>query len=342
MLDVAGLTLSANEKQQLANPLVGGLILFSRNFDSIEQLSTLIKQIRTAASHSLIIAVDHEGGRVQRFINGFSHLPAMGKILPYCKGDLTLAKRHCLDLGWLMASELLALDIDISFAPVLDLDICSTVIGDRAFSDDPVIVSALGGAFISGMGEAGMACTGKHFPGHGSVAADSHIDIPIDHREANAIASIDQWVFDSLIGQDKIEALMPAHVIYPAFCDKPAGFSRFWLQTVLREKLGYDGVLFSDDLGMEGASVAGDFPQRTLAALSAGCDMVLVCNNQSGAQQVLDYLQRDYLNIMSEEQITKSTQRLETMLAKAQPPKNLRASSRWIAANALAQAISAT
>lgn len=316
MLDIQGLSLSKKEREQLSNPMVGGLILFSRNFHDIKQLSALVKEIRDSAGHELIIAVDHEGGRVQRFKQGFTHIPAMGKILPYCHGDIALAKEHCVELGWLMASELLAMDIDISFAPVLDLDICSNVIGDRSFSSDPEIVEQLAAGFIAGMREAGMACTGKHFPGHGSVEADSHIAIPIDNREQQAVNTIDRRVFDCLIGQQKIDALMPAHVIYPAFCDQPAGFSSFWLQQILRQELGFNGVIFSDDLGMEGASVAGGFIERTKAALSAGCDMVLVCNNPEGATQVLEYLTQDGEN--NSEARLLSQQRLRAMLAK--PP----------------------
>lgn len=335
MLDVQGLSLTNEEREQLANPLVGGLILFSRNFQDIEQLKGLVKEIRDAAGHDLLIAVDHEGGRVQRFKEGFTHIPAMGKILPFCGNDLALAQKHSVELGWLMASELLALDIDISFAPVLDLDICSTVIGDRAFSSDPQAVKALGAAFIEGMREAGMACTGKHFPGHGSVVADSHIALPVDDREQHAINSIDRSVFDGLIGDKKIDALMPAHVIYPAFCDKPAGFSSFWLQQILRQELAFDGVIFSDDLGMEGASAAGGFIERAKAALGAGCDMILVCNNADAATLVLQYLVEEREINGESEQSLASSRRLRTMLGKAHLENELQSQSRWHEAVAL-------
>jgi len=316
MLDVQGLELTEQERAQLASPAVGGLILFKRNFSDIKQLKSLVSQIRSAAGQQFIIAVDHEGGRVQRFRAGFSHIPAMGKILPFCQGDLDKAKKYSQKMGWLMAIELLELDIDISFAPVLDLDICSNVIGDRAFSDDPTITATMASAFIDGMGEAGMACTGKHFPGHGSVVADSHIAIPVDEREQQAITTIDRRVFEKLIGAKKIDALMPAHVIYPAFCDKPAGFSPFWLQTVLRQELAFNGVLFSDDLGMEGASVAGGFVERAQAALAAGCDMVLVCNEPSGAMAVQQYLETQYASRALSDAELASQQRLSTMLLK--------------------------
>jgi len=316
MLDVQGLELTEQERVQLASPAVGGLILFKRNFSDIKQLKSLVSQVRGAAGQQFIIAVDHEGGRVQRFREGFSHIPAMGKILPFCQGDLETAKKYSQEMGWLMAIELLELEIDISFAPVLDLDICSNVIGDRAFSDDPTVTTIMASAFIDGMSEAGMACTGKHFPGHGSVVADSHIAIPVDEREQQAITSIDRRVFDSLIGDKKIDALMPAHVIYPAFCDKPAGFSPFWLQTVLRQELAFNGVLFSDDLGMEGASVAGGFVERAQAALAAGCDMVLVCNEPSGARAVQQHLEAQYASRASSDAELASQQRLATMLLK--------------------------
>jgi len=337
MLDIQGLSLSTQEQAQLAMPAVGGVILFRRNFSDTMQLAQLIKTIRAAAGRPLLIGVDHEGGRVQRFKDGFTHIPAMGKILPFCGGNVLLAKTHCVELGWLMASELLAMDIDISFAPVLDLDICSTVIGDRSFASDAAQVEELASAFISGMGDAGMACTGKHFPGHGSVVADSHIDLPVDNRNKEAIASVDKAVFDALIGDDKVDALMPAHVIYPAFCDKPAGFSPYWLQTILRQELAFDGVIFSDDLGMEGASVAGNFAQRTKAALTAGCDMVLVCNNPDGAAAVLDYLSSD--NVSDGLVNSLSSARLTKMLGKAVDDATLKSSARWQGAVELAQAI---
>jgi len=341
MLDVQGLKLSESEQKQLASPMVGGLILFRRNFSDMQQLKLLIKQIRDVTGQDFIIAVDHEGGRVQRFRNGFTHIPAMGKILPFCQGDLDLAVTYAKELGWLMAIELLELDIDISFAPVLDLDICSNVIGDRSFSSEPDVVVGLGAAFIDGMSEAGMACTGKHFPGHGSVVADSHIDIPVDERDQHAFNSIDRSVFDQLIGDEKIDALMPAHVIYPAFCDKPAGFSPYWLQTILRGELAFNGVLFSDDLGMAGASVAGDFVARARAALMAGCDMVLVCNDPKGANEVLEYLiNHRTLDGMSEAAIA-SQHRLRGMLRGAGNFDEATWSVRRLAAQELADKMNA-
>jgi beta-N-acetylhexosaminidase len=340
MLDIQGLSLSIEEREQLANPLVGGLILFGRNFKNIEQLMLLIQAIRAITGPQFIIAVDHEGGRVQRFKQDFTHIPSMAQILAYAKGDLAQATGLAVELGWLMASELLSIDIDISFAPVLDVDGCSSVIGDRAFSSDPMEVISIGQAFIDGMAQAGMKCTGKHFPGHGSVAADSHIAIPVDDRTKAAIESLDMSVFKQLISQDKINALMPAHVIYPAFDDKPAGFSSFWIQTVLREQLDFDGVIFSDDLGMEGATVAGNFSQRTEAALTAGCDMVLVCNKPQGTVEVLSYLEQQFSDVVSLSEREKSALRLNNMLPTTSLPRaELRASERWHNAVAIANKV---
>ncbi|MDP2560211.1 beta-N-acetylhexosaminidase [Psychrobium sp. 1_MG-2023] len=340
MLDIQGLSLSDKEKEQLAHPLVGGLILFSRNYSDIKQLTSLIAQIRQVTGPDFIIAVDHEGGRVQRFRAGFTEIPAMGAILKYHQGDIQKAIESSTELGWLMASELLAFDIDISFAPILDLDICSNVIGQRAFSGQPDEVIQLARGFINGMSQAGMACTGKHFPGHGSVVADSHIDLPVDDRSKQHIKSLDQSVFDSLIEAQAIDALMPAHVIYPQFCDKPAGFSKYWLQEVLRTELAFDGVIFSDDLGMEGASVAGDFCQRTQAALSAGCDMALVCNNPDAAQEVLSFAEHRYNEIVSLDAQKSSQQRLRRMLKSKQVNlKSLQQSERWDGAVAMAAKI---
>ncbi|NRA85368.1 MAG: beta-N-acetylhexosaminidase [Gammaproteobacteria bacterium] len=337
MLDVREHTLSDQERLQLADPLVGGLILFSRNFKDLDQLKALISSIRSITGNEFIIAVDHEGGRVQRFKHGFTHIPAMAKIIGYAKGDTQLAQQYAVELGWLMAIELLMIDIDISFAPVLDLDICSNVIGDRAFSDDPKLVEVLAASFIQGMSEAGMQCTGKHFPGHGSVVADSHIAIPVDDRPRAAIENLDLSVFTTLLSQNKLDALMPAHVIYPAFDDKPAGFSPFWIKEILRDTLRFNGVIFSDDLGMAGASVAGGFDQRTRAALSAGCDMVLVCNNPQGTIEVLNYLQHNYVTLVAQDEREKSVARLDNMLpTSAILEQPLAQNKRWLQAVNLA------
>lgn len=287
MLDLKDTVLSAEEKELLAHPLTGGVILFGRNYESIEQLEYLVKQIRRSTSRELLIAVDHEGGRVQRFRKEFTTLPSLAALYDASDNEQTflqLSHHH----GWLMASELRAVDIDFSFAPVLDLNYgVSDVIGDRAFHRQPDTVSMLAIAYINGMHEAGMASTGKHFPGHGAVVADSHTDIPIDKRSFDEIWSQDMQPFAELIKKG-LDAIMPAHVIYSEVDKHPAGFSSFWLQQILRQKLAFDGVIFSDDLSMQGASVIGGFTERAEAAMEAGCDMMLVCNNRKGAVEVID------------------------------------------------------
>jgi len=286
MLDLYGLELQTDEKELLQHPLTGGLIFFSRNYESVEQLTQLVGDIRKAtkaADKEILIAVDHEGGRVQRFRSEFTELPALAS-LSQCDDPKHKAFSH----AWLMAAEVRAMDIDFSFAPVLDINYgVSGVIGDRSFNRDPTVISELAIEYIKGMREAGMASTGKHFPGHGAVTEDSHHEIPVDRRSKEEIWKQDIVPFANLIEQG-LDAVMPAHVIYEALDDKPAGFSSFWLQDILRQELKFDGVIFSDDLNMEGASVAGDYANRAEAAISAGCDMALVCNNREGAIQVLD------------------------------------------------------
>jgi beta-N-acetylhexosaminidase len=290
MIDVEGFTLTSNERELIGKPLVGGLILFARNYQSPAQLTTLITEIREISTN-IIIAVDHEGGRVQRFKEGFTRIPAMATLGELYETNPKQATDNAKDYAWLLASELISFDIDISFTPVLDREYgVSSVIGDRAFSSNVDCIIDLAKAFISGMRQAGMASTGKHFPGHGAVAADSHHEIPVDDRSYDDIHKNDMCVFSAL-SSSGLDAVMPAHVIYPEVDDKPAGFSEVWMQTILRGELGFDGVIFSDDLSMEGASVAGSFSQRAKAALDAGCDMVLVCNHPEGAQEVLQYLE---------------------------------------------------
>lgn len=284
MIDIAGTELTTQDRELLAHPDVNGLILFTRNYVSISQLEALCADAREAAGKPLMIAVDHEGGRVQRFRQGFSAIPAMGRITQvYTDADeRALAAR---ELGWLMAAEVQAVGIDISFAPVLDINDVSEVIGDRAFADNAAGVTSIAAEFIAGMHEAGMAATGKHFPGHGSVVADSHIAIPVDDRDKQTIFDVDIPPFREL--SKKLQGIMPAHVVYSAVDEMPAGFSNYWLQTVLREQLGFDGMIFSDDLSMHGATVVGDMKARSDAAFNAGCDMVLVCNDRAGANALL-------------------------------------------------------
>ncbi len=290
MLDIAGLTLTAEDKALLQNSQVGGLILFSRNYQSPEQLMSLVQDVRACAPQ-ILIAVDQEGGRVQRFRDGFTRLPPMAALGALYLESQEHARAVAEDLGWLMAAELIAYGIDISFAPVLDLNFgVSQVIGDRAFSSEPQQVAELAGAFVQGMREAGMASTAKHFPGHGWVMADSHLEIPVDERCLSEIEAQDLVPFRALM-QQGLDAVMPAHVIYPQADDRPAGFSSYWIGQRLRQEMGFDGVVFSDDLTMEGASVAGSFDARAAQALEAGCDMLLVCNNRPAALQVLSYLE---------------------------------------------------
>ena len=291
MLDLEGVELSQEEKEILQHPLVGGVILFSRNFISVEQVHRLVKEIHAVREPRLLISVDHEGGRVQRFRDGFSKIPAAGHFGQVYDTDPHKAVLLAEKAGWLMAAELRAIEIDFSFAPVLDVDAgVSEIIGNRAFHQDEKIIVELAHAYIKGMDGAGMAATGKHFPGHGHVTADSHVDIPIDEREYNDIYTHDIIPFKRMIHHG-LAAIMPAHVIYPKVDTQPAGFSKIWLQDILRGRLGFQGVIFSDDLDMKGASVAGDsYSERAISALAAGCDMALVCNNRNAALEVLDNL----------------------------------------------------
>lgn len=286
MADIAGLTLSDDDKQFLAQPQIGGVILFARNVDTPTQVRTLTDSMR-AINPNLLIAVDQEGGRVARFRRGFSPLPAMGKLGELYDNNPNQALDLAYDTGYLMACEVLAVGVDFSFAPVLDIDGCSLVIGDRAFHQDPQAVIKLSAAFMGGMKMAGMATTGKHFPGHGSVAPDSHVCDAIDERHFDDIWTKDTITFVQNL--DKLDALMPAHVIYSQIDDKPAGFSKVWLQEIVRNRLGFDGVIFSDDLSMKAAHVAGGADMRVKAAIEAGCDMVLVCNNRTDATLAVEY-----------------------------------------------------
>lgn len=288
MLDVQGTSLSQEDKEILQHPLVGGLIFFTRNYHSPEQIADLSQQIRQAAKRPLLIAVDHEGGRVQRFRDGFSLIPAMGKLWEMSEHSLSLAKELAKQSAVLMALEVQAVGIDISFAPVLDINNISDVIGDRSFHQQPDFVTDLAEAFINGLHQVGMKATGKHFPGHGSVKADSHIDLPVDTRPKADIFQQDLLPFKQLIARGKVDALMPAHVIFPDVDNQAVGFSRYWLQDILRENLGFKGVIFSDDLSMQGAASAGGYVERAEAAQDAGCDMLLLCNNREGCVDVLD------------------------------------------------------
>ena len=297
MIDVSGYELTHEEIDMLDHPLIGGLILFSRNYHDQSQLVDLIKHIRMVTRNDLIIAVDHEGGRVQRFRKDFSLIPAMGKLYPKFADEnpqnLIKSNTWAEQFGWLMAAELLAFDIDISFAPVLDINGVSEVIGDRGFHQQPQQIVRLASGFIKGMHRAGMKATGKHFPGHGNVKEDSHIAMPVDKRSKAEIMALDMQIFKEIHQQGLLDAVMPAHVIYPAVDELPAGFSRQWIGQILREELAFDGVVFSDDLSMQGAVQMGDIITRTNLAIDAGCDMALVCNDPKSAAYVLDQLPSD-------------------------------------------------
>jgi len=291
MIDLQGLELQPEERDKLVHPAVGGVILFSRNYDSPQQVRALVAQIHAVRQPPLLVAVDQEGGRVQRFRDGFFRLPPLGRFGELYAQDARRARYLVREAGWLMASEVLAVNVDLSFAPVLDLDRgISAVIGDRAFHRDPEVVSELALAYQRGMHAAGMATVGKHFPGHGGVTADSHRQLPEDSRGYADLEMEDLVPFQRLV-QNGLNGIMVAHVLYPQIDTRPAGFSNFWLRQVLRERLGFQGVIFSDDLSMGGAEWAGDYPQRAQLALQAGCDMVLVCNQPERAAEVLDALQ---------------------------------------------------
>lgn len=273
MIDIEGPVLTAIDRERLTHPLVGGVILFTRNYHDPQQLTELCAEIHALRTPRLLIAIDHEGGRVQRCRDNFSLIPAMRKLGALWDTDATGACEAAHAIGYLLAAELRQCGVDFSFTPVLDLDWGrSGVIGDRAFHRNPQAVIELAGALVNGLKSAGMRCCGKHFPGHGWVAADSHVAIPVDER-ALADMRDDLMPYRHLT----LDAIMPAHVIYPQVDSRPAGFSPVWIDK-LRNEFAFDGVIFSDDLSMEGASVAGNIVDRANAAWTAGCDVLLVCN----------------------------------------------------------------
>ena len=290
MLALEGTQLTDAERRRLSHPLAGGVILFSGNFATSEQLVRLTAEIHALRNPPLVIAVDHEGGRVQRFRDGFTALPAMRELGGAWDHGQQHARHLAQELGFVLAAELLAHGVDVSLAPVLDVDRgVSSVIGDRAFHSDPHTIGELARALLHGFKQAGMSGVGKHFPGHGHVSADSHHEVPVDERTYQEIEAVDLVPFRRLI-EAGLGGVMPAHVIYPRVDDQPAGFSTVWLKQVLRGRLGFDGVIFSDDLGMEGARVAGGMTERARAALGAGCDMVLLCSYLDVVDELLDNL----------------------------------------------------
>lgn len=325
MLDLEGTAVSPFEQELLQRPSIGGLILFSRNFASINQLRDLVAVVRECRP-DILIAVDQEGGRVQRLREGFLRLPSLRAIARFALADRERAGEVAATSGWAMAAELLHYGIDISFAPVLDLyQEKSPVIRERAFSESSAEVITLARAYIEGMHQAGMAATGKHFPGHGTVAADSHFELPVDARSLAEIEAADYSTFAGCI--DVLDGIMPAHVLYPQVDSQCAGFSKIWIKQKLRGELGFDGVVFSDDLSMQAAVGAGSPEERSALALEAGCDMILVCNDRSCALTVADWLEANSV---------KGNQRLVKMRAHpAQEISRLYQSPRWQAAKQL-------
>lgn len=291
MLDIEGTQLTADDRKKLRHPLVGGVILFTRNYSSFMQLTALTTEIHALRTPPLLIAVDHEGGRVQRFREEFTRLAPMrelGRIWDVHPGQ---ARHLAQQMGYVLASELRAAGVDFSFTPVLDMDYGqSGVIGDRAFHGSPQAIIDLAHSLISGLKSGGMAAVGKHFPGHGHIQADSHFEMPVDERPYAEIEMNDLIPFRKIIDFG-LTGIMPAHVIYPRVDTHPAGFSEVWLKRILRGELGFEGCIFSDDLNMEGAAIAGGMLRRAENALNAGCDMVLVCNNPTGADKLLAELQ---------------------------------------------------
>ncbi len=290
MLDLDGTELSPEDIELIQHPNTGGVILFSRNFENIQQLQALTGHIKKLRASEVLIGVDHEGGRIQRFREGFTRLPPCRGCGDLYDRDRRQAVRMAELTGWVMAAELLAVGVDFSFAPVLDMDReKSKVIGDRAFHSSPDVITDLARAYIKGMRKAGMEGVGKHFPGHGWVYEDSHLEVPKDPRSYEDIMLSDLIPFERLINAG-IAAIMPAHVIYEKIDIHPAGFSKIWLTKILREQLGFHGMIFSDDISMAGAVVQGTPLDRANAALEAGCDMVLICNNRMAVHEVINDL----------------------------------------------------
>ena len=293
IIDIAGLKLTKDDRRRLANPLTGGIILFGRNWKDRQQLAKLCAEIKSVRD-DLLICVDHEGGRVQRFrTDGFTHLPPMRALGQLWMEDQMAATNAATACGYVLGAELRACGVDFSFTPVLDLDYGeSSVIGDRAFGRDPRVVSLLAKSLMHGLLQSGLANCGKHFPGHGFVKADSHTEIPVDTRTLKAILKDDAAPYDWL--NTTLTSVMPAHVIYPKVDARPAGFSEKWLTFILRGQLGFGGAIFSDDLSMEGARLIDgeqvSHTQAAMAALNAGCDMVLLCNQSVGKGKPVDEL----------------------------------------------------
>jgi beta-N-acetylhexosaminidase len=298
MLDIDGVSLTPADRDLLREPAVGGLILFSRNYESPEQLTSLVNEVRALRSPPPIIAVDHEGGRVQRFRDGFTAIPPMRVIGRQYRTEPRAALALARQAGWLIASELRACGIDLCFAPCVDLDWgVSEIIGDRAFHAKPEVVAELAAEFSRGLRSAGMAAVAKHFPGHGAVVADSHEQLPVDRREYSDLLD-DMRPYEKLIGNGLIAGVMMAHIVYQQMDPLPAGFAAYWIQRELRSRLGFGGAVLSDDLSMKATRPYGTMPERARRSLQAGCDMVLVCNDRDAAQATVRSL-KDYSDPLS-------------------------------------------
>lgn len=327
MLDVEGVTLTPADRDILREPAVGGVILFTRNYESPDQIADLVAEIRALRSPPLLIAVDHEGGRVQRFRDGFSAIPAMRHLGLEFDNDPEVATNLARQAGWLIASELRAAGIDLCFAPCVDLDWgVSEVIGDRAFHKKPDAVGELAAAFSRGLRSAGMSAVAKHFPGHGAVVADSHLELPVDRREYGGLLD-DMRPYDKLISNGQIAGVMLAHVVYRDMDDMPAGFSTFWIERELRSRLGFGGAVFCDDLSMQATSAYGSMRRRAKRALDAGCDMVLICNDRRRAEQAVQAL-NEYSNPLSLVRLARLHGTGHVLR------ESLRASELWLQANA--------
>ena len=298
MLDIEGHSLSPADRELLREPAVGGVILFTRNYESAEQIADLVAEIRALRTPPLLVAVDHEGGRVQRFREGFTQIPPMRRVGQEFDRDPEAGLQAARDAGWLIASELRAAGIDLCFAPCVDLDGgVSEIIGNRAFHRKPEIVADLATAFARGLRSAGMAAVAKHFPGHGAVLADSHLKLPVDRRDYGLILD-DMRPYDRLIGNGAIAGVMLAHIVYEQIDALPAGFSEYWIQRELRSRLGFGGAVFCDDLSMKATRDYGSMAERGRCALEAGCDMILVCNDRDAAHEAVDAL-NEYSNPLS-------------------------------------------
>ncbi|MCP4038421.1 MAG: beta-N-acetylhexosaminidase [bacterium] len=328
MLDIEGFALSPADRDILREPAVGGIILFTRNFESIEQVTDLVTEIRALRSPPLLIAVDHEGGRVQRFKDGFTVMPPMRHIGREFDRNRETGLKIARQAGWLIASELRASGIDLCFAPCVDLDWGSSeIIGDRSFHRRPDAVSELAEAFARGLGSAGMAAVAKHFPGHGAVVADSHLRLPVDRRKYGLILD-DMRPYESMMSTGVVAGVMLAHIVYQEIDAMPAGFSEYWIERELRSRLGFGGAVFCDDLSMKATSTYGSMAERARLSLEAGCDMILVCNDRDAAHQAVDAL-ADYSNPLS-------LVRLARLHGTGQMPReSLLESDQWQKANAL-------